>query len=270
MTEKNQNGQTPLDQHILYLVNRYIDGEITTPEQEELDRLLISSPEAQNLHDELGKLVDMLDEVPEIEPPEYLTGAIERQVRLPVQEHKDGKKPGVWGIEWLSTSWLGTGLALAAGLVLTVGVYEMGSEPNSGRDSTSMVGTIAKRGPHGQAGTLLDSVQLNASKLNGLVELRNKEDLFTLSFQLNTGELTDVVIDFAGRGLEFDNVTGAQDHDDSVTIEDGSIHLAGKGEQQYTVVLKRTSEVKNVAPLDVNFLANNESLLQAKLIISED
>jgi len=270
MTKKNQNGQTPLDQHIFYLINRSLDGEITAPEQEELDKLLIASPEAQDLHEELGKVTKLLDEVLEIEPPQYLKDAIERQVRLPVQEHKKTTKPGFLGIEWLKTSWLGTGLALAAGAVLTVGVYQMDSEPISERDRTSMVGTIAKRGPQVQAGALLDSVHLNTSNLNGLVELRNKDDLFTLSFQLKAGESTDVVIDFAGRGLELDDVTGAQTDNDIVAIEDGSIHLAGQGEQQYTVILKRTSEVRNVAPLDVNFLANNELLLRAKLIISED
>lgn len=270
MTTKNQNGQPPLDQRTLYLINRSVDGEITASEQEELDRLLFTSPEVHDLHDSLAKVANLLDETPQIEPPKYLKGAIERQVRLPVQGHKKTAKPGLWGIEWMNTSWLGTGLALAAGVVLTVGVYQVGFEPISEGDSASMVGTIAKRGPDGQAGALLDSVQLDTSKLNGLVELRNKDDLFTLSFKLNTGEPTDVVIDFAGRGLEFDDVTGAQADDYRVAVEEGSIHLAGTGEQQYTVILKRTSEVRNVAPLDVNFLANNELLLQAKLIISED
>lgn len=270
MITKNQNGQSTVDQRTLYLINRSVDGEITASEQEELDRLLSTSPEVHDLHDSLGKVANLLDEAPEIEPPEYLKGAIERQVRLPVQRYKGTTKPGLWGIEWLNTSWLGTSLALAAGVVLTVGVYQMGSEPISEGDSASMVGTIAKRGPHGQVGALLDTVQLNTSRLNGLVELRNKDDLFTLSFKLNTGEPTEVVIDFAGRGLEFDDVTGAQADDYRVAIEDGSIHLAGTGEQQYTVILKRTSGVKNAAPLDVNFLAGNELLLQAKLIIPED
>lgn len=270
MTEKNQNGQTPLDQHILYLVNRSVDGEISATEQEELDSLLITSPEVRDLHDELEKVSNLLDAVPEIEPPEYLKSAIERQVRLPGQEYKKIQKSAGWGTGWLKASWLGTGLALAAGVVLTVGVYQMDSEPMIDRDGASMVGTIAKRGPHGQAGDLLDSLQLNTSRLNGLVELRNKDNLFTLSFQLNTAEPTGVVIDFAGRGLEFDDVVGAQSDDDIVAIKDGSIRLDVQDKQPYTVILKRTSEVTNIAPLGVNFLVNNELLLQAKLIISED
>ncbi len=270
MTEQNQTGQGPVDQHVLYLINSCIDGEISATEQEELDRLLIASPAVRNLNDELRRVTRLLDEAPELDPPEYLQAAIERQVRVPVQGHTDSKKPGFLGSGWLGANWLRTGFALAAGVVLTVGVYEMGSEPITARDSTSMVGTMAKRGTVDQPGSLLDSIQLNTAKLNGLVELRNKNDLFTLDLQLSSGGPTEVVIDFAGRGLEFDGVTGKQARDDNVSIMDGSIRLAGEGEQQYTVILRRTSEVQHVAPLDVNFMASNELLLRAELIISVD
>lgn len=270
MSEKIQPDQTPVNQHVLNLINSRIDGEISPTEQRELDRLLIASPELRDLNDELEKVTRLLDEVPELDSPEYLQDTIERQVRLPVQGHAKTKKPGLLSNRWLSTNWLGTGFALAAGVVLTVGVYQMGSEPITARDNTSMVGTMAKRGPVVQPGKLLDSIQLDTAKLNGLVELHKKNDLFTLDFQLSSGEPTEVVIDFAGRGLEFDGVIGEQTHDDRVSVVDGSIRLASEGDQHYTLVLRRTSEVQHVAPLDVNFLENNELLLQAELIISED
>lgn len=269
MTERNQTGQTPVDEKILYLLNSYIDGEISKTEQDELDQLLITSPEVRNLHDELRTVTRLLDEVPVLDPPEYLQDAIERQVSLPVQGHTDSKKPGLWGSGWLSTNWIRTGFALAAGVVLTVGVYEMGSEPITARDSTSMVGTMAKRAPVDQPGQLLDSIQLKTTKLNGLVELHNKNDLFTLELQLSSGEFTEVVIDFGGRGLEFDAVIGEQIPNDSVSVVDGSVRLANKGEQHYTVRLKRTSTAQQLAPLNVNIFAGNELILQSELIISK-
>jgi len=270
MTELNQTGRAPVDQHVLYLINRCIDGESSSTEKQELDQLLKNSPEVRQLNDELRKVTRLLDEVPTLDPPAYLQDAIERQVRLPAQGHSSSKIPGILKNDWLSAKWLGTGFALAAGLVLTVGVYEMGSEPITARDNTNMVGTMAKRGPDDQPGALLDSIQLNTARLNGSLELRNKNDLFTLDLQLRSGEPTEVVIDFAGRGLEFDGVNGKQAHDDSVSIMDGSIRLAGNGDQHYTVTFRRTSEVQHVSPLDVNFLASSELLLRAELIISED
>jgi len=263
MTEKNQAGQKPVDQHILHLVNSSIDGEISHKEQEELERLLMASPEVRNLNDELRTITRLLDEVTEVEPPEHLQDSIERQVRLPSQVHTDPKS--FWGIDWLGGSWLRTGFALAAGAVLTIGVYEMGSEPITARDSTSIVGTMASNGSADQPGALLDSIQLNSVNLNGHVELHGNEELFTLELQLNTDELTDVVIDFAGRGLYFDGVNGRQSRDDSVSIEDGSIHLAGSGELQYTVKLRRASSTQQLAPLDVSFFSGDDLILQTEL-----
>ncbi len=269
MTDQNQTGQTPVDQHILHLLNSSIDGEISATEQDELDRLLIASLEVRNLNDELRMVTRLLDEVQKVDPPEYLQDSIERQVRLPMQGHAGSKKSGFLGNGWLSANWLRTGFALAAGVVVTIGVYEMGSEPITPRDSTSMVGTMANRGSADQPGALLDSIQLNTVKLNGLVELRNKDELFTLDLHLRSDEPTEVVINFADRGLEFDGVGGKQADDDSVSVVDGSVHLASKGEQHYTVRLRRTSAAAQIAPLDVNFFASNDLILQAKLIISK-
>ena len=271
MTEQNQSGQPPVDQHVLHLINRCIDGETSVAEQEELDHLLNASPEVRILNDELRMVTDLLDEVPELDPPEYLQDAIERQVRLPPQGHSSSKMPGFLGAEWLNAKWLGTGFALAAGVVLTVGIYEMDSEPITARDNSSMVGTMAKRVPLDQTGTLLDAIQLNTARLNGSLELHNKNDLFTLDVQLRSGEPTEVLIDFAGRGLEFDGVIGGPAPDDGVSIMNGSIRLAGKGEQHYSIVFRRSSEMlSDVAPLDIDFMANNELLLRAELIISKD
>lgn len=268
MTERNQTGQTPVDENILNLLNRYIDGEISKTEQEELDQLLIASPEVRNLHDELITVTRLLDDVPVLDPPEYLQDAIERQVRLPVQDHAGPGNLGFWGNGWLSTNWLRTSLALAAGVVLTIGVYEMGSEPITARDSSSMVGTMAKRGSHDQPGALLDSIQLKTTKLNGLVELHNNNDFFTLDLQLSSDEFTEVVIDFGGRGLEFEGVIGEQVTNDNFVLVDGSVRLAHQGEQHYTVRFERKSTAQQLLPLNVIFFAGDELILQSELIVS--
>lgn len=269
MPEQNKTANTPGDQHVLHLINRSIDGEISATEKDELDRLLVTSPEVRDLNDELRTVSRLLDEVQELQPPDYLQDSIERQVRLPLQGHVDTKRPGFWGSNWSSANWLRTGFALAAGVVLTVGVYEMGSEPITTKDSTSIAGTMASRGPSDQSGMLLDSIQLDTVKLSGMVELRKKDELFTLDLQLSSAEPTRVVIGFAGRGLEFDGAGGKEAPDDGVSVVDGSIHLASKGEQQYTIRLRRTSTAERMDPLDVNFFARNDLILQARLDISK-
>ena len=268
MNKQKDMGQATVDQCILDLLNGSIDGEISATEQDKLDSLLASSPVVRNLNDELTTVTRILDELPELEPPQYLRETIERQVRLPVQSRADTGKPGFFG-GWLNANWLRTGVALAAGVVLTVGVYEMGSEPIITGDNTSMVGTMAKRGQADQQGALLDSIHLDTEELKGLVELRNKDNLFTLEVQLSSDGPAELVVNFGGRGLEFEGVSRSQEPVDIVSVMDGSIHLASSGEQRYTLNLRRTEETRQVAPLELEVFANSKLIQQAKLNVSQ-
>ena len=69
MNEQIDRGQATIDQHILDLLNGSIDGEISATEQDELDSLLASSPVVRSLNDELRAVTRILDELPELEPP---------------------------------------------------------------------------------------------------------------------------------------------------------------------------------------------------------
>ena len=268
MNEQKNMGQATVDQRIRDLLNGSIDGEISATEQDELDSLLASSPVVRNLNDELRAVTRVLDELPELESPRHLQETIERQIRLPVQSHADTGKPGFFG-GWLNANWLRTGVALAAGVVLTVGVYKMGSEPITTGDSTSMVGTMAKRGLADQQGALLDSIQLDTEELKGLVELRNKDKLLTLEVLLSSDGPAELVVHFGGRGLEFEGVSHSHEPVDTVSVVDGSIHLASSGEQRYTLNLRHTEQTRQAAPLELEVFANNKLIQQAKLNVSQ-
>lgn len=267
MNNQNHTGQAPDDQYVYDLINGSIDGEITPVEQDELDRLLAESPSARKLDQELRSITHILNDLPQIKPPGYLQDAIERQVRLPARKAVSAAREGFKG-SWLNANWLRTGFALAAGVILTVGVYEMGSEPVSDRDAANMSGTMVKSGLNEQSGSLLDSLQLNTGQLDGLVELHAKDDLFTLNVRLVSDGPSEVIVNFAASGMEIDGVSRMQYPVDTVAIEDGSIHLSSSGEQHYVVKLRRTSQQQQVAPLKLDFIAGNELVLQSELNVS--
>lgn len=268
MNNQNHSERVPVDQRMHDLINSSIDGEITSTEQDELDRFLANSQGARKLNDELRAVSKFLDELPVIEPPEFLQNAIERQVRLPVQSAASVQKPGFLA-GWLNANWLRTGLALAAGVVLTVGVYEMGSEPITARDAANMSGTMAKSGQTEQQEVLVGSVNLNTGKMKGLVELHNKGDLFTLDLQLKSDGPSEVVVNFAGSGLEIDGVSGKQQPVDAVSIADGSIRLTSSGEQHYVLKLIRIAQVQQAAPLELDFFADGKLIQQSELNLSQ-
>jgi len=268
MNEQNHIVQAPLDERIQQLLNSSIDGEINAADQEELERLLATSQSVRNLNKELRVVTRLLDELPEIDPPQYLQDAIERQVSLPVQSKAAENRLGYFG-NWLNANWLRTGFALAAGVVLTIGVYEMGSGPIPAGDTSSMSGTIARSGVTAQQGVLLDRIVLDSELLTGKVELRNHNDLFTLDVQLKSDGPSEVVINFAGRGLEFDGVSSPQGRADAVSMVDGSIHLASNGKQHYKLNLRRAAGAGHVTPLELQFFASSQLIQQNEMSTSQ-
>lgn len=262
------NEHTTIDQSALDLINGGVDAELSVAEQEDLDRLLAGSSEAREINEELKSFVQLMEGLPEIEPQQYLQESIERQIRLPVQNKVPGDKQGFIGT-WLSANWLRTGFALAAGVVLTVAVYEMGSKPISEKDATNLVGTVVKSQAPDQ-GALVDRIQITNDSLDGLVELRERDDLFTLDVQLNSDGPTEVVVSFAGRGLDFEGITRGQDHNVAVSVVDGSIYVASSGEHRYTLNLRRNTDPlgQHTAPLELEFFANNELVYETELSVS--
>jgi hypothetical protein len=260
MSEQNR-----IDQHTLDLLNGGIDGELSPVEQQELDVLLAGSEEVRDIRDELEAFSRLLEDTPEIEPPAYLQESIEKQIRLPVPGEE--KNLGVFSA-WFSAHWLRTGFALAAGIFLTVGVYEMGSGPTNTMDSNKMVGTVVKSQSPGQ-GKLLDSVHVVTDTLNGQVELRRNDDLFTLDVKLVSDGPTGVEVNFADRGLDFEGITRVQESNDVVSVVDGTIKVASSGEQHYSLKLRRTAGTadQQSIPLDLEFFANETLVHQAELSI---
>ena len=269
------NNRGNIDPRTLELLNGGIDGELSTPEQAELDSLIAGSERVQEFDSELRNLTDLLDNVPEIDPPNYLQESIERQIRLPIkgEDLKDSadKDKSIFFGTWLPAHWMRTSFALAVGAVLTISVYEMGSKPMDADDATQMVGTMIKPVNVSQ-GALLDSIQISTETLTGSVELRNKDDLFTLDVKLNSDGPTQVVVNFANRGLTFEGVSRMQDSHDAVSFVAGAINITSSGEQRYTMSLRRLYEQQNqkIEPLELKFFANQQLVHEASLYIPQN
>ena len=261
-------GQHTIDQRAWDLLNGGLDGELSAAEQEKLLKLLAESDEAREINKELKSLAQLMAEVPECDPPQYLQESIERQIKLPVEDAAPEKTRGFFGT-WLSANWLRTGFALAVGVVLTVGVYEMGSEPITNMDASNLVGTVIKNQVPDQ-GELIDRIDITGDTLNGAVELWQMDDLFTIDVQLSSDGPTEVVVNFTGRELDFEGITRMQDLSDTVTVGDDSVKVASGGEQGYALKLRRSADVlePQAAPLEVKIFANNSLVHEAELRVS--
>jgi len=255
-----------IDQRALDLLNGEVDGELNPMEQKELGEILAGSEDVRDFRKELKTFSRLLEDLPDLDPPQHLQESIERQVRLPVLSEE--KKQGLFS-SMFSANWLRTGFALAAGVLLTVSIYEMGSEPISDLDETRLVGTVIKNQVYDQ-GELLDRIDISNDTLNGFAELRKTADLFTLDVRVSSDVPTKVVLDFAARGLAFEGITRLNDSNETVTVDDGAISVAGSGEQQYILKLRSNTQTpgQQIAPLELEIFTNNSLVQEAKLKVS--
>ena len=262
MNKQEHNDQPQIDQQTLELLYGSIDGELDAAQQGELDALLAESKQVRDLNRDLRSFIHVLDEIPVREAPEYLQDTIERQIRLPVPGDSFTEKQGFLR-SWLPTHWLQTGLALTAGVVLTVGVYEMGSGPMTAEDSANMVGTVVGR-PASQ-GELLDSVDINSDSLNGIAELRSQGDLFTLDVELTSVVSAELVVHLTGKGLAFEGITPKPASETAVSVGQDTINITSSGAQRYTLSLRRVPGTRTTSPLDLEFFANDALVRETAL-----
>ncbi len=268
MSEHTRTGQSPVDQHSLNLLNRGIDGELSTAERAELDELLSKSADLRVVSEALKSLTSTLDGLPEREPPEYLHNVIMSRVlasqeQAPLAKSSESNKPGLFSA-WLSAPWARTGLAVAAGLVLTVGIYRTGSENLSPEDTSSMTGTIMKD----LKGTLLDSTQFNTKWMNGKADLLRKSGFLLVDVYLKSDGQTVTNLDFSGQGLEYAGINGLQGQTGDVVTENGLVSVSSSGQQHYELWLKHTADfqVDSQTPLRLEFFANDVLVHEAELV----
>jgi len=266
MNEPTHNDQSHVDQHVLDLLNGSVDGELSVAEQAELDSLLAGSARARDLQEELKALAGILDELPEQVPPEYLHNAIISQVRLPVVADAEGQKSGLFS-QWLAAPWMRTGLALAAGVMLTVGIYQTGSENLSPEDAARMTGTVVKT-PNG---VLLDSTRFSAQAITGKAELRAKDGRLSIDVYLESDGMTVLNLGLTRQGLEFAGTSGLKNPADDVTVANGVISVSTSGQQHYELWLKCTAELDKgqSIPLILAFFADGVLVHEAELDSSQ-
>lgn len=224
-----------LEQRTLELINAEIDGALRADEKAELDAILESSAEARAMKAELQKLSNLMGSLPEQMPPEQLTGQILAQVRLP------NNRPA-FSLRALMASLqpARVGLAFAAGLLVTVGVYELSPGHRADVDPARVVGTMVLN-PEAQDFDQADSVAISGSGVSGTVTLSAVGKLQVLSFDLESTDATEIAISLSEAGLSFGGIAhvaaSGVTTDGSYEVSGGTLRVVNQGHQAFSVFL---------------------------------
>jgi hypothetical protein len=166
------------------LIQLDVDGRLAVADRAELSRLLLGSPDARQLHGQLGQLAQALASMPVAEPPAGLHDDILTAV------HWRGRR-AVSG--WHSPWRIAAGFAVAA--LLAGIVQQLARPPGEGIDRAELSGTMARP----RAGTELGSTRIELDGVRGSVSVRGPVESRQIDFEVITDRPVDVLVTVGAR-----------------------------------------------------------------------
>jgi hypothetical protein len=242
-----------LEERTIYLINTDLDDELGADEKAELEAMLESSSEARAMRAELLRLNNLLDSLPEQSPPPGLA----RQLldRLAPQTKSAGfSLSGIFSSFQPATA----GLAFAAGLLLTVGYYELSPGRQSAGDTASMVGTMVSS-QQGNRGLLDNDLLLSGDGFSGALSLRQSAEVYVLNFDLESENQTEIEVGLEHTGLSFGGFAEIQSDEsrvfETVAISGGTLRVVNQGSQQFAVFLQENGhgEAVDTGSITIDF-----------------
>jgi hypothetical protein len=257
-----------LQERVLYLINAEIDGELAPQEQTELESILQSSVEARATQAELQKLANLMAAMPEQEPPADLASRVVKQIRLPVRRTVGASR---FFLSGLLTAFqpAQTGLAFAAGLLLTVVIYESTQRDGEPVDLSQMVGTMVAN-PASTPAQQEDSLSISAPGLSGTVSLGATGEFMILRFDLESVQQTEILVGLAEAGLGFGGIAHASASGNAVNesyeVSGGTLRVVNPGSHPFVVFLRRTGVPNPGAQaIGIEVLRSGQSVFEGSL-----
>jgi len=253
-----------LDTRALELINAGIDGELDASGEAELERLLASSDDARAVHTELQKLAAALDGMPELEPPDDLADRIIGRAML-----RRRRPPPPLSRLFGSLQPLQAGLAFAAGLLLTVGAYELAQDRRSNEDVAGMVGTVVA-GSQDRWARQESQLEISGPNVGGRVSLADTGNVVVLSFDVESGEETEIIVAMADSGLNFRgiawDVSGDPGTAEYYEVSGGELRVVNGRSHPFNVYLRR-ADVSDARPqgIRIEVIRSGESVYQGVL-----
>lgn len=253
-----------IDENSQELIHAAVDGELDATGRQRLAELLDASSDARRYHDELLRLSEFLNGIPDVDPPAHL----QSQVFAALPNQGDSA-PGPLSRFNQFPGFMRYGFAAAAGLLLAVAVYEGRNDLRDPGDITQMAGTISKGGPVA-AGVVVDSLQLDQAGLKADVRLRRSGGIYLLEFRSGTEGNLDFEFDLSASGLQVEALVTPSQALNYASL-DGEVRVKGtaRSGQQVTILLQESGagSAPEAAVIDVRFQYQGEMLQAGELAL---
>jgi hypothetical protein len=253
----------------LELVNKAIDGVLTSKEELKLKQYLEVHPGAQKIYDDMKRVTTILDGVSEVEPPASLGQRIVNAVNSHVPPRLEkGRLSWQWILPHIVRHRMGYAClaGAAAGVLvftlLTVGVGHLGSV-----DGTTLYGTLVDR----DIATRMShcaSVAVDLNGVTGSITTKRGKDIVCTDLELESREALDFQVSFDGRSLHFLGVGQTEGSSHIITVTDGSVTIEAAGKNHYSIFFK--DENQQHPPVRCSFMRGGVLLSEYDLKVTTE
>jgi hypothetical protein len=146
------------------------------------------------------------------------------------------------------------GLALAAGVLLAVGVYQIA--PRDSASIEDMVGTMVLKGNH-LPGAPYNELRIDIPAVNGQIRLKPVDQAWVLEFDLRSAEVVDVDIDLGAAGFTFGGFASQDPAVENFEVSGGKLHLQNQGNHGFTLFLLE-DPAKSEGPRKIEVAVNHQ------------
>lgn len=247
-----------IDERITGLMHAGLDGELAEPEIAELELALKNSSEARDYQSALQEFVNLLDSASTLDLPAGVHRQIVDQIKLPPPARAGFRLANLPGF-------VRYGFAAAAGLLLTIGLYEYRPGGWGKQDLESVVGTIIHRASDE---VTLDTFAFELDELSSIVRLQQRDGSLVLDVFMDSTDPVEITVDFTSDGLQFDAIAQMESDLNSIEFAGQAIRVKGRGRQHFAVLLHRESNHadSDEVSIKLQFSSNGKIVKEGALV----
>ena len=249
-----------MDDAVVELINKSIDGMLLPNEAERLKEILGKNQHVREIYEEFSSASRMLASVKEVEPPAGLAlnvmGAIERTG----SRKQSAKEPFFAGFvaavrEMVTLKYAYTFSAglVAGALLLLVFVQSL---DGSSADPSGASGTIVMP---------IERAEVNLQQIRGFIQTKRGDHLLSVDLNLSANANVVTRIDYDSKAVHVGSVKLPESHSTDLKLQNQSVEIQGTGEMKYTVTF--FSRGQSAPPVNVSIFSAGEVIYEKSIAL---
>lgn len=239
------------------LINKEIDGVISSAEKNNLDEYLLKNPDAKNYYDEINLTNQYLSLLPDQEPSENLKKKIINSINFN-KYSPEIKNKSFWNL--LGVPKLRLAYTFAAGIIAGIIVFAIFFN-NNNINLKNISGTVAVSDNNVKT---IREIPVKFPGAIGNIELKQLENNIWLNVNFNTNQNFKMIVKYPGN-LDFNNIKPALDGNIEFSKGKDFIQVNSSGNQQYSLLFSKNNSEDS--DLQIKIINSDEIVYEHKISI---